>query len=74
MPVLSVRMSDEEYQALETYASAQGISMNQAIKDAFFEMLEDRYDVAAFDHAYAAFQRDPKTYSHEEMAKELGIK
>ena len=74
MAVLSVRLSDVEYKALEGYASVNGISMNKAIKDAFFEMLEDQYDLEAFDRAYAEYLENPKTYSSDEVAKELGIK
>lgn len=73
MSVLSVRLSDAEYKALEHYATVNGISMNKAMKDAFFEMLEDQYDLEAFDRAYAEYLKDPKTYSSEEVAKELGI-
>ena len=73
MAVLSVRLSDAEYKALDSYANTNGISMNKAIKDAFFEMLEDQYDLEAFDKAYAEYLKDPKTYSSEEVAKELGI-
>ena len=74
MSVLSVRMSDAEYKALEGYAAANGTSMNKAIKDAFFDMLEDQYDLEAFDRAYAEYLKDPKTYTSDEVAKELGIK
>ena len=74
MPVLSVRMTDAEYKALEGYAAVNDVSMNKAIKDAFFEMLEDQYDLEAFDRAYAEYLKDPKTYTSDEVAKELGIK
>ncbi|MBR6866420.1 MAG: ribbon-helix-helix protein, CopG family, partial [Bacilli bacterium] len=47
MAVLSVRLSDAEYKALDSFAKANDISMNKAIKDAFFEMLEDQYDLEA---------------------------
>jgi len=74
MPVLSVRMSDAEYKALEGFAKANGVSMNKAMREAFFQMLEDQYDLAAFDRAYAEYTRDPTTYTSDEVAKELGIK
>ena len=73
MAVLSVRLSDAEYKALDAYAKANDISMNKAIKDAFFEMLEDQYDLETFDKAYAEYLKDPVTYSSEEVAKKLGI-
>ncbi|MBR6332338.1 MAG: hypothetical protein IKR78_04320 [Dehalococcoidales bacterium] len=74
MSVLSVRMNESEYKVLEDYANAHGISMNKAIKDAFFEMLEDKYDLELFNEAYAEYLANPKTYSSDEMARELGIK
>jgi hypothetical protein len=74
MPVLSVRMSEEEYKTLEAYAKTHGVSLNKAIKDAFFDMLEDQYDLEVFDKAYAAYQKDPVTYTSDEVEKELGIK
>lgn len=73
MSVLSVRMSDAEYKALEKFAKANNVSMNQAIKNAFFEKLEDEYDIEIFDKAYAEFLKDPKTYSTEEVIKELKL-
>ena len=73
MSVLSVRMSDAEYNALQKFAKANNVSMNQAIKDAFFEKLEDEYDLEVFDKAYAEYLKDPKTYSTDEIIKILGL-
>ena len=73
MGVLSIRMSDEEYKALEKYAKAKSISMNQAMKQAFFEKLEDEFDIELFDEAYAEFLRDSKTYSIKEVIDELKL-
>ena len=74
MSVLSVRMSDAEYNALQKFAKANNVSMNQAIKDAFFEKLEDEYDLEVFDKAYAEYLKDPKTYSLDEIIEELNLK
>ena len=73
MSVLSIRMSDEEYKALEKYAKVKSISMNQAMKQAFFEKLEDEFDIELFDEAYAEYLKDSKTYSIDEVITELGI-
>ncbi len=73
MPALSVRLSDAEYKALRNYAKAKGVSMSKALKDSFFEMLEDQQDMEAFDKAYAKYLKDPKTYSMEEVKERLGI-
>lgn len=73
MSVLSVRMSEVEYRALEKFARANNVSMNQAMKDAFFEKLEDEYDLEVFDKAYAEYLKNPKTYTTEEIIKELDL-
>lgn len=72
MSVLSVRMNSAEYGALQKFAKANNVSMNKALKDAFFEMLEDQYDIEAFDKAYAEFLKDPVVYSLDEVNKHLG--
>ncbi len=74
MSVLSVRMSSEEYRALQKFAKANKVSMNQAMKDAFFEMLEEKYDLEVFDKAYAEYLKDPKTYSLDEVIEMLNLK
>ena len=74
MPVLSVRMSESEYRMLEAFAKANGVSMNKAIKDAFFDKLEDEYDLEAFSKAYAEYLKDPVSYSTDEVERELGGK
>lgn len=73
MSVLSIRMSDVEYKALEKYAKINSISMNKAMKDAFFEKLEDEYDIECFDKAYADYLKDKKTYTDDELSKILGL-
>lgn len=73
MSVLSIRMSDVEYKALEKYAKINSISMNKAMKDAFFEKLEDEYDIECFDKAYADYLKDKKTYTDDELRKILDL-
>jgi len=71
--ILSVRLSDEEYGFLEEYSKATNQSMNKALKTAFFDMVEENYDIELFDKAYAKYVKDSKTYSTKEVCEELGI-
>lgn len=73
MSVLSIRLSDVEYNALEKYAKTKSISMNKAMKQAFFEKLEDEFDIELFDSAYAEYLKDSTTYSLEEAKKLLNF-
>lgn len=56
---------------MESYAKLHGINLSEAIKEAFFEKLEDEFDLKVI----AEYESDPdkKTYSHEEVKTMLGI-
>ena len=73
MAILSLRFTDEEYNSLKTFAAVNGVSLNKAVKDAFFEKLEESYDLASFDKAYAEYLKDKHTYTREEVEKEFGL-
>lgn len=71
--VVSLRMTEEEKRLAESYAKIHGISVSEAIKRAFFEAVEDEFDVAEAEIALKEFEKNPKTYTHEEVKKMLGI-
>ena len=73
MCTYSLRMTDSEKKALQDYANTHGISMADALKNAFFDMLEDQYDIKAADEAYEAYLADPETISMAEMKKKYGV-
>ena len=73
MCTYSLRMTDGEKKALQDYANTHGISMADALKNAFFDMLEDQYDIKAADEAYEAYLADPETISMAEMKKKYGV-
>ena len=71
--VISIRMTEEEKQLADAYAKLSGASLSEAIKRAFFEKIEDEYDIALADAALREYEKNPKTYSHEEVKKILGL-
>ena len=71
--VISIRMSDEEKKLADAYAKLNGLTLSEAIKKAYFEKIEDEYDIALADAAIKDYQKNPKTYSLEEIKKELGL-
>ena len=73
MCTYSLRMTEGEKSVLQDYAKAHGISMADALKGAFFDMLEDQYDIEVADKAYQAYLHDPETISLEEMMKKYDI-
>lgn len=71
--VVSIRMSEEEKQLAEAYAKLNGTTLSDSIKRAFFEKIEDEYDIALADAALKEYETNPKTYSLAELMKELGL-
>ena len=71
--VISIRMKEEEKQLADAYAKINGVSLSEAIKRAYFEKIEDEYDIALADAALREYEKDPKTYSHEEIMKMFGL-
>lgn len=71
--VVSIRMTDEEKRLADAYARLNGVSLSEAIKRAYFEKIEDEYDIALAEAAEKEFKKNPRTYSLKEVMKELGL-
>lgn len=71
--VVSIRMTDEEKRLADAYARLNGVSLSEAIKRAYFEKIEDEYDIALADAALKEYEKNPKTYTLEELMKELDV-
>ena len=71
MPHVSLRVSEEEKSWMENYARLHGRNLSDAVKEAFFEKLEDEYDLQTIREYEAA--PDKKFYSLDEVKKELGL-
>ena len=71
--VVSIRMTEEERQLADAYAKLNGISLSEAIKKAYFEKIEEEYDIALADAAMREYKKNPKTYTLDELMKELGL-
>ena len=71
--VISIRMSTEEKNLADAYAKLNGMSLSEAIKKAYFEKIEEEYDIALAESALREYEKDHKTYTHEEIKKMLGL-
>ena len=71
--VVSIRMTEEEKQLAVAYAKLNGASLSEAMKRAYFEKIEEEYDIALADAALREYEKNPKTYSHDEVKKMLGL-
>ena len=71
--VISIRMNEEEKKLADSYARLSGMSLSEAIKRAYFEKIEEEYDVALADVALKEYEKDPTTYTLDQIKKELGL-
>lgn len=71
--VVSIRMTNEEKNLASAYAKLNGVSLSEAIKRAYFEKIEDEYDIELADAALRDYEKNPKTYSLKELMEELGL-
>lgn len=71
--VYSIRFSEDEQAAIEQYALLYGMKISEVIRKATMEMIEDEMDIRAFKEAKERFEKNPVTYSHEDVGKELGF-
>lgn len=70
----SIRLNDNERRLAESYAAMHAMSVGEAFKRALFEKIEDEYDIAVADAAYAEYIKSgEKSRPIEELFKELGV-
>ncbi len=71
--IVSIRMSEEEKKLAEAYAKLNGTTLSDSIKRAFFEKIEEEYDIALAEKALKEYKKNPKTYTIDELLKELEL-
>lgn len=71
MAHVSLRVTEQEKKWMESYADLHNISLSDAIKSAFFEKIEDEYDLNLIEQYEA--NPDEIRYSHDEVGLLLGI-
>ncbi len=70
---ISVRLSDKDTELIKTYAEINNISLSDLVRNAIIEKIEDEYDLECYEKAIKEFNKNPKTYTMEEVKKELGL-
>lgn len=70
---ISVRLSEEDTKLIKAYADMNNMSLSDLIRTAVLEKIEDEYDLKCYEKAMAEYKKNPKTYTLEEVKKELGL-
>ena len=70
---ISVRLSDKDTELIKAYADMNNISLSDLIMNAVLEKIEDEYDLKAYYEAIEEYKKNPKTYTLDEVEKELEL-
>ena len=58
---------------IKKYAQLNQLSVSELIRQAVIEKIEDEYDLEVFQKSLEEYQKDPVTYSLDEVERELGL-
>ena len=70
---VSVRLNKDDEKLIKAYADINNISLSDLIRNAVIEKIEDEYDLKYYYEALEEYNKNPKTYSMDEVKKELGL-
>ena len=72
--MLSIRLNKEEQALADSYSKLHGASIGTLMKNAFFEKIEDEYDIAVAEEAYRQYvESGEKSRPISEFWKELDL-
>ena len=70
---ISVRLNEDDTRLMKLYAEMNNISLSDLIRNAVIEKIEDEYDLECYDKAIKEYEENPKTFTLDEVKKELGL-
>ena len=70
---VSIRLNKKDEQLFKSYAKTNNISLSELFRTAVFEKIEDEYDLAVYREALEEYNKNPISYSHDEVCRMSGI-
>ena len=70
---ISIRLKDEDRDLIKASAKLEKLTISDYIRRIVLEHIEDQYDLQSYEEAHAEYLDDGKTYSQEEVERELGL-
>lgn len=70
---ISVRLSEEDSKLIKAYAKMNNVTLSDLLRKAIMEKIEDEYDLECYKKARAEYEKNPTTYTMEEVKEELGL-
>lgn len=70
---ISVRLNEKDAELVKAYAKMNNVSLSDLIRNAILEKIENEYDLKCYEKAIKEYEKDPKTYTLDEIKKELDL-
>ena len=70
---ISLRLNNEDTVLFKKYAEMNGMSVSELVRQSVIERIEDEYDLKAYEKAIADYNKNPVTYSLDEIKRELDL-
>lgn len=70
---VSLRLNKEDEKLIKKYAELKKMSISDLFRNALIEQIEDEYDLKCYEKAIKEYKKNPKTYTLEEVKKELDL-
>ena len=70
---VSLRLNKEDEKLIKKYAELKNMSLSDLFRNALLEKIEDEYDLEAYNRAMKEYKENPKTYTLDEVKKELNL-
>ena len=70
---ISVRLSNEDSELFKRYAAMHGISVSELVRRSVMEKIEDEYDLKVYERVLKEYEKNPVTYTMDEVGRELGL-
>lgn len=72
--IISLRLNKKDAKLFKEYAKSNGMTLSELVKSTVLERIEDEYDLKAYNEAIAEFEKNPVTYSLDDVEKGLDLK
>lgn len=70
---ISVRLNEKDAELIKAYAKMNNVSLSDLIRNAILEKIENEYDLECYEKAIKEYEKDPETYTLDEVKKELDL-
>ena len=70
---ISVRLNEKDAELVKAYAKMNNVSLSDLIRNAILEKIENEYDLECYEKAMKEYKENPKTYTLDEVKKELDL-